>query len=247
MDGFWHFAGSFWWLVFPLGGAVVTVIGRVWRELNQAARERHERRLERLAVRQGIGVAGRQGAPDAAPTTSSTAARAVLERIMSDHDQVNARWLDYELDVTKLIDYPLMTDVREPLMVSYLKAKRLADSLRPADEDLDNVPAETVERYRLAVTDYRVAFDIAEAEAHRVKDRDFSPAERERLERARQLITLSVDRAATPAERQQAYSRARRELDGLLSLSAETVRSMEDGALRAIEPKRRREGTSELP
>lgn len=161
---------------------------------------------------------------------------ATLDRIMAEHDAVNARWLDCELEITKLIDFPLMTDVREPLMVAYLKAKRLADSVRPNEEDRPAVSAEGIERYRAAVADYGVSFDLAEAEAHRVKDRDFTEGERERLERARQLMTLSVDRAASPAERQQAYTRARKELDGLLSLSACTVRNMEEQARRAIGP-----------
>ena len=51
---------------------------------------------------------------------------------MKAHDAVNKRWLDYELDVGKLIDYPVMTDVREPLTVAFLRAKREADGLRPA-------------------------------------------------------------------------------------------------------------------
>jgi len=31
----------------------------------------------------------------------------VLER----HDRTDARWLDYEIDVAKLLDFPLMTDM----------------------------------------------------------------------------------------------------------------------------------------
>jgi hypothetical protein len=38
----------------------------------------------------------------------------------------------HELDVGKLIDFPVMTDVREPLTVAFLRAKREADGLRPA-------------------------------------------------------------------------------------------------------------------
>ncbi|MBZ5869692.1 hypothetical protein LAQ72_27990, partial [Escherichia coli] len=53
-------------------------------------------------------------------------------RLFADHDAVNSRWLAYELDVAKLIDFPMMSDVREPLTVEFLRAKRLADGLRPA-------------------------------------------------------------------------------------------------------------------
>ena len=61
------------------------------------------------------------------------------------HDAVNRRWLDYELDVGKLIDFPVMTDVREPLTVAFLRAKRQADGLRPeAGEARDGDPARGV-------------------------------------------------------------------------------------------------------
>lgn len=209
LDGFWHFAGSFWWLLFPFGGAIVAVSGRAWRELKASSRERHERTMERLRLRQGIGSQV-TGAADAALGASSlgqsgnddsVARLAHLDCIMAEHDAVNARWLDYELDVTKLIDFFAHDGCARAADGWLPQGQRLADSLRPGHEQRAAAAQEDIERYRGAVTDYRVCFDIAEAEAHRVRDRDFSEGERERLERARHPITLSVDRAATPAER----------------------------------------------
>ncbi len=73
---------------------------------------------------------------------------------MDSHDAVNRRWLDYELDVGKLIDFPVMTDVREPLTVAFLRAKRTADGLRPgAPEDITT--AARLAEYREAVTQLR--------------------------------------------------------------------------------------------
>jgi len=251
MDGFWAFAGQFWWLVFPLGGMIGGAVHRwgAWAEKN--SERRHERRVEELKLRgashQGGPTGAAPGAGDApdlgghAPSGGegtpdhglARATPAEVSRVMAEHDAVNARWLDYELDVTKLITYPLMTDVREPLMVAYLRAKRHADALRPQNIEETSDRAALAE-YRQAVTDFRVAFDVAEAEALRVRDRDFSDAERTRLATARQLITLSVDRAASPAERRTAYERARKELDGLLSLSADSLEAMREQAARAL-------------
>ncbi|MET1064638.1 MAG: hypothetical protein ABWX85_06670, partial [Arthrobacter sp.] len=140
---------------------------------------------------------------------------------------VNRRWLDYELDVGKLIDFPVMTDVREPLTVAFLRAKRQADGLRPgAPEDV--ATAAQLAEYREAVNGYELAFDVAEREARRIKDSNFTGPERDRLATARKLLRIASDAAATPAERQTAYKRARRELDGLIVLPDATLAALEE-------------------
>ncbi len=144
-----------------------------------------------------------------------------LEKLFAAHDAVTARWLEYELDVAKLIDFPAMSDGRQPLTAAFLKAKKVADGLRPASTTKIN--AEEVAEYRAAVTDYEVAFDLAERDARRQSDSGFTDAERRRLATAKQLLTVAVDAAATPAERQSAYKRARRELDGLIAVSDEAI------------------------
>ena len=55
----------------------------------------------------------------------------------------------------------------------------------------------------------------------------FTELERKRLDKAKQLITVAVDQAATPAERQLAYRRVRQELDGLISVSDEAAEILE--------------------
>lgn len=119
----------------------------------------------------------------------------------------------------------MMTDVREPMTVAFLRAKREADALRPADPD--TVTPEELADYRAAVMSYDVAFQVAETEARRVRARGFTAEERQRLETARKLVTVAIDDAATAAERQTAYRRARRELDGLIVLPDATVTSLE--------------------
>src|SRR3546814_16760540 len=116
-----------------------------------------------------------------------------------------------------MIAYPAMSDGRQPLTAAYLRAKRVADGLRPASSKARLTHQELTD-YRNAVTDYEVAFDLAEREARRVKDSSFSDAQRKRLETAQQLLTVAVDPAATPAERQLAHTPARDELDGLPTL-----------------------------
>jgi hypothetical protein len=152
-----------------------------------------------------------------------------LTRVLREHDRTDTRWLEYELDFAKLLDFPLMTDMRDPLTIDFHKAKLRADFLRPAKaEDLLD-DGDAAARYLTAVQDYVTAFDIAEAEAKRRGRNDFPHDAQQRIARAQNLLRMASDPAAAPQERQNAYDRARRELDGLIVLPATTQASIERG------------------
>ena len=152
-----------------------------------------------------------------------------LTRVVQEHDRSDTRWLEYELDYAKLLDFPLMTDMTNPLTIAFHKAKLRADFLRPGKaEDLLDDP-DAAARYLTAVEEYVTAFNIAEAEAKRRRRNDFSPDAQQRLARAQRLLRVASDAAATPQERQNAYDRACRELDGLLVLPPATQASIERG------------------
>jgi hypothetical protein len=152
-----------------------------------------------------------------------------LTRVLREHDRTDTRWLEYELDYVRLLDFPQMTDMRDPLTISFHKAKLRADFLRPAKiEDLLD-DGDAAARYLAAVEDYVTAFNIAEAEAKRRRRTDFTPDGQQRIARAENLLRVASDSAATPQERQNAYDRARKELDGLIVLPAATQASIEHG------------------
>src|SRR6476620_5556866 len=157
-------------MVFPLSA----LLAHWGRSLGKASERRHRRKVELYRLR------NRQA-------DAETAGRSEMQGLVEDHDAVNRRWLDYELDVGKLIDFPMMTDVREPLTVAFLRAKREADGLRPADPGQLTTSARLTE-YRAAVRGYELAFDVAEREARRLKDSNFTGPERERLATARKLL-----------------------------------------------------------
>ena len=209
-----HFAANFWWLIFPLGGAIGTGIKAV-----AAANERRaERRLERYRLKQQAKIAVAEASGRARNNEDSS--RRELAKLIASHDRTDARWFDYEIDIAKLLDFPVMTDMRDPLTIAFHKAKRRADLLRPERaEDLAGDRAAQLE-YRDAVHEYISAFEIAETEAIRRRRSDFSEDDQQRLARAQNLLHLAQDEAATREERQNAYLRARRELDGLIVLPA---------------------------
>jgi hypothetical protein len=152
-----------------------------------------------------------------------------IKRVLEEHSRTDARWLDYELDVAKLLDFPLMTDMRDPLTIAFHKAKLRADFLRPAKaEDLVD-DREAAAQYLTAVEDYVTAFNAAEAEAIRRRSNDFSQEGQQRIARARHLMRVASDPAATAPERQRAYDLARKELDGLIVLPPATRASIERG------------------
>lgn len=221
MDSLLHFAGNFWWLIFPLGG----VIGGAVRTVAAANERRAERRLERYRLKQQAKIAAAQSSGRARDIEATY--KRELTRVLDEHNETDARWLTYEMDIAKLLDFPMMTDMREPLTIAFHKAKRRADLLRPdkVEDLLGNRDAQL--EYRDAVHDYVSAFEVAESEAIRKRRSGFSSEDQQRLERAQHLMRLASDTAATPQERQNAYTKARRELDGLIVLPATTRASIE--------------------
>lgn len=166
--------------------------------------------------------------PDRSPANESGRWRAI-RRTIEEHDRTDTRWLEYELDLVKLLNYPLMTDMREPVTQQFHRAKLRADLLRPiAAEALVNDRDGFVE-YREAVEDYASAFHVAENEAIRTRRRHFSEAEQQRVSRAQSMLLVASDTTATPQERARAYSLARRELDGLMVLPERTLAQIERG------------------
>ena len=160
--------------------------------------------------------------------TGSEAWRAI-RRAVDAHEQTDARWLQYELDAAKLLDFPVMTDMRDPLTTGFHKAKLRAEFHKPVRaEDLLG-DADAARQYLDAVESYVTAFDAAEAEAMRRRRRDFSREEQQRLARAQNLLRVAADDAATPQERARAYDLARNELDGLIVLPGNTRACLERG------------------
>ena len=205
-------------MILPLAGMVIAAV-----KAFAAIRQRTAEPRDPIRAQDDVGAT-------AAPTRTSgnQAARwRSLRRVLEEHNHTDARWLEYELDFAKLLDFPLMTDMRDPLTVGFHKAKLRADFLRPVKaEDLLDDP-EAAARYLAAVEDYATAFKVAEAEAIRRRRSDFSREQQQRIARAQSLLRVASDSAAAPQERQNAYELAGKELDGLIVLPSATQASIE--------------------
>lgn len=224
---------SYWWLVFPLAG----MAAGGFRALGASRERAHQRQMELYSLQHPESAQPASALPEAAADGKPAAAdhaAADAERIRAEHDAVNKRWLSYELDVAKMIDFPMMSDVRAPLTVAFLRAKRDADALRPLEGSTIADKAR-LDDYRNAVNAFVVAFDVAEKEARRLKDAGFTEGEKQRLGTARKLINIAQDEAAPPAERQTAFKRVRRELDGVVVLPDVTLAALEQQLARMLE------------
>ncbi len=230
---------AYWWLLFPLGGMAAGGL----KTLLSSRERAHERRVEMYKLKhpEVAGLDVRSHRESATAPDGNGFSEADVAKVMDEHDAVNKRWLSYELDVAKLIDFPMMSDVREPLTVAFLRAKRDADGLRPINV-ADVVSKSRWDDYRNAVNAYAVAFDVAEKEARRLKDSAFSEDQRRRLGTASKLIRIAEDEGASAAERQTAIRRVRRELQGVIVLPDVTIAALEQQVARMLE--RPNNGTS---
>ena len=208
-------------LVLPLSGMIIAAF-----KAFTANRRRAERSLDPARVAEPD---GKQAGPPVRFGGNQAAQWGSIRRVVEEHRHTDGRWLEYELDFAKLLDFPLMTDMRDQLTMEFHRAKLRAEFLRPtkAEDLLDDRQA--AESYLAAVRDYVTAFNAAEAEAVRRRRSNFSQEDQQRIARAQRLFRVASDSAATPQERQQAYDRGRRELDGLIVLPAAAQAAIERG------------------
>ena len=208
--------------MLPLAGMVVAAV----KAFGAARRRVEESRDSGRARTPDDATAAVPPAPDGG---NQAALWRSLRRVIDEHGRTDKRWLEYELDFAKLLDFPLMTDMRDPLTIGFHKAKLRADFLRPvkAEDLLDDRDAAA--HYQAAVEDYVTAFNVAEAEAIRRRRNDFSPGDQQRIARAQRLLRVASDSAAAQQERQNAYDLAGKQLDGLIVLPSTTQASIERG------------------
>ncbi|ERG64893.1 hypothetical protein L332_10615 [Agrococcus pavilionensis RW1] len=124
-----------------------------------------------------------------------------LARLRDEHDRLTARWIAYETDAAKAIDYPAMSDASSPALQEFLREQRLALELRPASLDTRMAPADFA-AYRDAVRRATHAFDAAEHDARRGAGErppsastttDWSALAQELLETAQGAIARSAE------------------------------------------------------
>ena len=155
-----------------------------------------------------------------------------IDSLMERHDNVRRSWADYELDPIKMLDYPLLSDMKEKSTSDLWLALRQANSLRDSRSNMSTHAFASA--YEKAVLSLEHAFEVAEREAKRVRWSNFSVEERKRLTTAKSLLNFVMDTAASEHERHIAYKRLHKELEGLLQLPDATLLTMENSLKKMV-------------
>ncbi|WP_125616789.1 hypothetical protein [Specibacter cremeus] len=100
---------------------------------------------------------------------AATAVTQQRSELVQRHDELLARWLVYETDPGRQIDFPAMTDVAVPATALLVKAMARAAELRRAVGDGERLP-DAVVTYALAVAGLEDAFDAAERSARAISN-----------------------------------------------------------------------------
>lgn len=130
----------------------------------------------------------------------------------------------YETDLAKQIDYPMMTDVAEPLVGKYVREMRHAQELERALVKKPGIA--DAERFSSTVTGLKVSYEAAVRKAEKVRWSNFTAAEQKRLKDARTALDLIQDSSTTPEQRNAQYRRIAKLLDGLIVLTAPVRQSL---------------------
>lgn len=145
---------------------------------------------------------------------------------------VREEWFAAESDILTMVTYPLLMDLRDPMVREFHEKMAYAKQVTPQEND----PFEISHPFIKAVASMEFSWKALLAEAKKVKDSSFEPEERKRLDKARDLLNIALNKASAPAERQSAYRRAMKELDGLLHVPENAVFALESAVgLKAIE------------
>lgn len=145
------FIGRYWWLAVVLAGAA----GGIMIGFARLSARRHERRLAAIKTTTDLRAVRMDDGPEPRALTRPSPLPDQLAKAFAAHDAVTARWRAYPLD------HPSMSDPHNDLTAGFLRAKKVAELLRPASVDA-KVSLERLADYRAAVTDYERAFDLAE-------------------------------------------------------------------------------------
>ena len=200
---------------FPLGSIVLVLLGLVL--------------LGTLIA--GVVMLSKKASTAKVITSSNLAG---WQALVDHHAKIRSEWMAYETDILKIVDFPLLSDMSEPVTIKLHEALRNAVMHEPKNVNaMRNIPFET-SSYNTAVTELDTAFRAAESKARLSSWNKFTMEEKKRLQRAKDLLALALNGASTPSERQAAYKQAIKSLQGLIEVPKATILALESNTQLAL-------------
>ena len=156
------------------------------------------------------------------------------QTLVDHHGKIRSEWMAYETDILKIVDFPLLSDMSEPVTIKLHEALRKASLHEPKNiKSLSRVPFNGSE-YDVAVQELDTAFRAAESKARLSSWNKFTVEEKKRLQRAKDLLAMAMNGASTPSERQSAYKQAMKALQGLIEVPKATILAIESNTQLAL-------------
>lgn len=126
-------------------------------------------------------------------------------------DLIISEYSKMESDIVAILKDPLIFDMSFPATKEFMI---LVNKLGFNQPKTTWVPADGV--FAKTVYELQFAWKFLKNEAERLRLAQFSNEERKRVERARMLISVALDMSVTAHERQAAYKRVVKELEGVI-------------------------------
>lgn len=155
-------------------------------------------------------------------------AEALWSKSLNQAEALEEEWLSYQTDLQKILSFPLMTDMGEPLVEQASRHYLDMVALR------EDKPPQTVtpsSPFPFAVRTFQASLEAAEREAHKVRSSRFTSEERKKISRAKRLLA-QAEGTNHVEEREVAYRQAIKTLDGLVSIPRQAIAVIEEKAPR---------------
>lgn len=138
-------------------------------------------------------------------------------------DKVYKEWFSIESDIMEIVAHPLYSDMRSNATRNFHAKMAYAIQVEPEDA----TPYRYDHPFIVATVEMGIAWKALKAEALRISDSNFSASERKRLETARNMLAVAFNQTSSQNERQIAYRRAIKELEGLVNVPEQAILTIE--------------------
>jgi hypothetical protein len=170
----------------------------------------------------GITPGNRSIIPQVAKTETKSVHRSIWEKTLNSYVDIQNRWMDYELDLIKGLDAPLMLDYSCPTTADFISHYRIASDLHQAvQSDIDaGIPVDTSLKNDLmtAVNTMQLKFDIAERHALTRGLTDYGFDDQKKIKKGRKLFSIVLDDATSDHEKKSALKAAKAQLEGVIMI-----------------------------
>lgn len=164
-------------------------------------------------------------------TVSAPASR--IKTLVSRYEAIKSEWASYELDLLKILEFPALTDMSIPATGKFHKALYLAGILAPEDV-VKPLSSDEAKRFEDSVLDLEYCFRAMLNEAKRLRWNSYSEKERSSLRTAKNLLSIALNSASSENERQVAYKRLIKEVEGIIVLPEQAMLELESKISPAI-------------